>query len=184
MISRKFQMKQKTLKEEVDTLKNKFKTKGRMLRDEIPLPEKPVQKTLLKFPSDVTEIPNEDLGMYLGVYEAHAAWVSFCIAQKEIDCDIAKALLSFVYNKILTSAEGKITEQRAVVEGNSFYVSCKMELLDIEADLKLMEASLDSLNRYSKTISREISNRSFSRDSYPAGRVTTGKEIFYDHNKS
>jgi hypothetical protein len=183
MISRKFQMKQTTLKEEVDRLKLKIDAEKRLQKAEIPSPKKPRKGILKEFPDDVTDIPDAELGEYMGIYEGQAAWISFCIARREIDYDHAKVLMDYLYNKILTSLpEAKVTEQRATVEANIFYVECKMEHLEIEADLKLLRSSLESFERYSKTISREISSRSSARDNFPYARTSTPREVHHDHN--
>jgi hypothetical protein len=186
MISRKFQMKQKTLKEEVQTAKVKIKAEKKLQKAEIPAPKSVRKKNLPDFPEDITEIPDKELGYFMGAYEAQAAWIKYCISRREIDYEHGKLLLDFIFNKFYSKLEGTATERKSLVEGDIFYVNCKMEFLEIEADLKLLRASLESYERYSKSISREISSRGTTKDFFPKQRISTptrGDEIFHDHNK-
>jgi hypothetical protein len=186
MISRKFQMNQKTLKEEVDSMQLKIDAEKRLLKAEIPTPKKPSKKIQLEFPDDLTDIPDKQLGQYLGVYESQASWIGYCIARREIDYDQGKLLLDYVYSKLMVESEGKLSQQKASIESNTFYVECKLEFLEIEADLKLLRASLDAYERYAKAISREISNRGSMLGSFPTGRTskTFQEDVFNDHRNS
>lgn len=171
MISRGFKDFQVSIKDEVKQLKIKEQAESRLVKAGIPKPKKPTQE-VLDFPDDVTSIPDVDLGMYLGMYEASAAWTYYCISRREIDLEHAKVLMSFVQSKLLTDITGKTkTERLEKIITNDFYLDCVMELQGIVADLKLLEASKSSVHRYSRSISREITNRGLTSDAFPKRRV-------------
>lgn len=187
-ITKKFMTKQKTIKQEIEDWKLQSKAERKLLKADIPAPKRLKRSLYLDFPDDVTEIPDKELGHYLGIYESQAAWISYCRARREIDLEHGRILLDYVYAKLLISKEGKTTEQKAQVEADPFYNKCKLEFLEIEADLKMLNASLESCERYAKTISREITNRKDKVDYFPQRRTGSvlsdkqGEEVFHDHN--
>jgi hypothetical protein len=174
-VSTAFKTHKKSVQEEVQDVKLRFEAEKKLKQAGIPAPIQPKASGISDFPNDVTEIPHSDLGMYLGQYESMAAWIGYEIAQKEIDLDHAKILLDYVYGQLLSKGgEGKASEQKARVAGNEFYLQCRLEYTEIEADLRILRASLDTYERYARTISREITNRKAFTESFPVGRTGTG----------
>lgn len=172
-VSTAFKSHKKTVQEEVQDTKLRFEAEKRLKQAGIPAPTQPKVSSIEEFPLDVTEIPHQELGRYLGQYESMAAWVGYEVAQREIDLDHARILVDYVYGQLLSSSgEGKASELKARVAGNDFYLQCRLELSEIEADLKVLRASLDTYERYARTISREITNRKAFTESFPAGRTS------------
>ena len=50
----------------------------------------------IELPEDITNVPDKKLGEYLSIYEAHAAWVGFLLAKKEMEYNQAEVLIHFV----------------------------------------------------------------------------------------
>jgi hypothetical protein len=130
---------------------------------EIPKPKKIVKSEIPDMPEDVSSMTAEDLGKTHGIYEAECAWISFCIAKKEIDLSHAQKLLKFIYEKLLErETAGTITEKKRRVEGAQFFLECQLEVSDVESQIKLLKASLVAYSAYAKALSREITNRNNS----------------------
>lgn len=174
MVSKEFQNINKSIQEEVTELKLKDQAATRLLKAGIPKVKQPKAENYLEFPEDVSEIPSKDLGKYLGIYESEAGWVSYCIARREIDLAHAKVLLVFVYNTLLSNRVDKPTERKMKVEADDFYLGCKMEVTDMEADISLLKASRDNLERYAKAVSREMTNRKTTIECFPGDRGVYG----------
>lgn len=174
MLSDEFRLHKKNLKEEVADQAEKAKATSdeKLSKANIPRPAKP--RKILDFPEDITDIPSDSLGEYIGVYESHAAWISYCLSRRRIDLDIGESLLEFLYNDLFCKVRGGgATERKAAVLSDPFYFECSMELQEIRNEVKVLENSLESMERFSKAISREITSRKMSYDSFPAGRATS-----------
>lgn len=172
-VSTAFKTHKKSVQEEVQDVKLRFEAEKKLKQAGIPAPIQPKASEILDFPSDVTEIPHAELGRYLGQYESMAAWVGYEIAQREIDLDHSRILLDYVYGQLLArGGEGKASEQKARVAGNEFYLQCRLEVVEVEAEIKVLRASLDTYERYARTISREITNRKAFTESFPGGRTS------------
>lgn len=152
-------VKDREIIDEVKRKKFKSKSAERLSKLKIPKPIQPAEEIIEDFPKDITEVPKADLGRYLGVYEAESSWIGFCIAEKEIEQEHAKALLNYVYHRLHNKAPGKATDKKSKVLADKFYTKCLLETNTLEADVKLLKASLVAYQSYSKAISREISNR-------------------------
>lgn len=179
---------QDSIAEEVAALRLKDEAAVRVAKAGIPVPKQPDKSLYQEFPGDITDIPDKDLGRFLGIYEAEAAWTGYCIARREIDQEHAQLLLEFAKNKMSCQFRAQFPQESATqlkerVGADSFYLACVMEVKSLEADLKLLNSSKESFERYAKAISREITNRKDSRESYPVRRVTApGQEdVFVNH---
>lgn len=183
MISQEFINKEHSLKEEIKKQNLKDSAESRLLKVGIPRPQQPKQKEVKEFPEDVTSIPDGELGMYLGIYEASAAWTDYCISRREIDLLHAKILMKYVEGKLLATVPGKTKAERVEqISSDEFYCSCQLELVELESDIKLLDSSKGALQRYGKTISREISSRAAQLESFPKKRTgflnTDQEEVF------
>jgi len=175
MLSKKFKDSSISLKEEVKNVSLKQESLKKLEKSQIPLPKKPQISLYKEFPKDITEVPKGELGGYIGIYEAEAAWISYCISQRKIDLRYARILLGYVYNKtmaIFSKDRNKVTEVKNLVESDDFYVSCKMDVEEINSEISMLQTSLEACERYGKAISREITNRKDSSESFPSGRIT------------
>lgn len=147
------------IKAELEDLKIKNQAEARLKKAEVPLAKKPNKEKYEAFPDDITDIPDQDLGRFLGVYEAECAWVRYLIARREIDQEYGNMLLGHVYAKLFISSAGGATEKKAEVLADDFYLKCQKEIIEVAADLKLLYASLEACERYAKSISREMTMR-------------------------
>lgn len=172
-VSKKFKSSGCSIKDEIDSVKLRLQAERLAKEEEIPLPACPAKAKVLDFPDDVTEVPQSELGKYLGEYEAHAAWVRYQIACKEIEYDHGTVLMDYIHSKVILKYSGKQQEVKAQVATDPLYLDAKMEFIEIESELRILKASLDALERYSRTISREITNRIKTLESIPPGRCNT-----------
>ena len=111
------------------------------------------------YPEDLTELPDAELGRYLGQYEGYSAWLGYLVSRLEIDLKQAEILLDFVKSKLISQAQGQITVRKQIAESDDFYLECKLQVVTIDAELKLVKSSYDAYDRYARAISREISSR-------------------------
>lgn len=187
MMSQEFLQSKISVKQEVETVKLKEISEAKLEQASIPRPKHPSKEHLKPFPDDITDVPNRELGAYIGMFESEASWVRYCVARREIDLLHAQSLLSFVYDKLyVQSKQSKLTatDLKHIIQSDSFYKSCELEVIEIKADLKLLCATLTAYESYAKAISREITNRERDRESFPQGRVTkpfNDGEIFHDN---
>jgi hypothetical protein len=149
----------KSIKAELVKYNSKQSAEGKLKKAEIPVVKKPSKNEFLPFPEDLSEVPGEDLGKYIGVYEAQLTWIGYCIARVEIDLEYARTLLGYVYSKIFSRLRETATIRKAIVLSDEFYLQCQKEVLEVEVDLKMLRASYEMFEHYSKAVSREITNR-------------------------
>lgn len=171
MLSEEFMNREKGLRKEVESLGLRSKTGERLIKSGI---ENIQQAKTIEFPDDVTVIPTLELGRYLGKYEAYASWVANCLARRSVDLLSAETILEFTKNKIMNELTGQITAKKIAMEADKFYLQCKIEYDSIQADVIILKATLSSIERYSKAISREMSNRQ------QEGRVIGKSSGFYE----
>ena len=166
---------------EIKTIELKDRAIKKMKKAEIPLPTKPAADSFLAFPEDITDIANTQLGRYMGNYESQCGWIAYLLARREVDLDHANTLIVYVYAKLFTNLSNDInpTNKKQIVESDPFYFECKMNVEEIKADLKLLKSQLSTMQGYSKAISREITSRKNSYESFAPGRpnVTGGGDI-------
>jgi len=94
---------------------------------------------------------------------------------KNIDVDTAHEILDFLRKhkfSELREEKGTIKEKEAIVESDSLYREALMELKQIEADLRVFKSSYVALDRYAKTISREITRREKASPYYARSQTT------------
>jgi len=155
------------IKDEIDRIKIKDKATINIEKAELPRPGRP--KEFLDFPSDITEIPSQDLGKYLAIYQAFASWTRYLISRREVDLKHGKLLLKFVYAKLYSQCTGK--NKKIEIDNDEFYLRAELDIIEIESDIAQFSSILESYKEYSSSISREISNRKSLGESMPQGRV-------------
>jgi hypothetical protein len=160
MISKQF-IKDQKIKEEIDRQKRRAEALKQLRRLKLPQPKEISEDDIIPFPENVTDVPSEDLGQYLAVYEGAVARIEWCIAEIEIEQDHAQELLDFIYNKKYTEEykDGTATERKMQVESDEFYLKCKLEVSVYEDQLKLMRKTSAAYQGYARSISREITSR-------------------------
>jgi len=188
MVSEDFLQLSKTIEKEVEELKLKDSATAKVAKAGIPPQTQPDITEYKAFPQDVTEIPNADLGFYLGIYEAEAGWLEYLISRRDIDLSHGLVLLEFVKNKILVKSRAlhpslKTAEHKERLLSDTFFLKSLLEIEDIKADLSILNASKNNFERYARTISREITSRKSAVENFPKGRVTSNTEQSTVFNK-
>lgn len=149
----------KSLKDSVTELSKKFGTDKKLRRAEVPVPEKPTAH-YKKFPENMADIPNKELGNYLGIYEAEASYIRHLVSAKEEEVALSDVLLDQIYNDLASRAPGeKPNEIKAYVKTHPIFLEARMEKIEIEAELSRLKSAFEACSSYSRAISREITNR-------------------------
>jgi hypothetical protein len=149
----------KPIKNQLEKLELKKNYESFLDKNNIPPIKKLKDNLYIDFPDDVSEIPREDLGRFLGIYESEAAWLSYLLVRKKIEEKIAKNIISSLYNELFINTSGSPAERKAQVLSNYYYIEYLNEVTIIEGEVEILNTSLSAQERYAKVISREISNR-------------------------
>jgi hypothetical protein len=157
MFSQKFEDYEGSLSEEIKRLDLEQKTTSKLQKAKIPV-AKPIDK-ILEIPGDLSELPWDKLGDFLMSYESHAGWIDYCMTRRKIDLDAANVLLDYLKNKKMTMMDNskKLADKKAEIE--SLMIRYKLEILEIESDVKVLASLLKGTESKAKAISREITVR-------------------------
>lgn len=139
------------------------------------VPKKP-ESVLFDAPNDLSEIADNMLANFLVNYESHSGWIRYCISLREIELDkfkklyqIGKDMLSEQFSK----NGAKSTDIKSLIGADESILEVEENILKISSDIKLMQATLEHIVNISKAISREITIRGYTNESYSYNRTKT-----------
>lgn len=154
-----------------ENAKRKVKKESMYLPAQVEVPQEflDVNGNLI-IPSDVTDVPTDELGRYLTLFNRLAAYYDVVVTLADIDYSTAKRVLDFIEAKVLLDVNNQVDKRTTLTEKKA-HRDCNVTVIDaqdwhdeMEANFKLASAILKGCERFIFMLSRELTRR-LGRDS-------------------
>lgn len=134
----------------------------------------------LIIPEDVSEIPTEELGRFLSVFTALAAYYDAVVSCADIDFTTAARVKEYIEAKTLLEMRGdSVTEKKAARDLDEVVIRAQDWHDSQDAMFKLSKALLSGVERIIFLLSREITRRGNGYDRDGRNYAVNGKPTPY-----